>query len=327
MNNKLLRKNQISKNELFDYIQDYNSKNNTAVEYYNLDLDDHLFYYIDGTVIEDAFKEGTNVRITCIDSEDGYFDELMRDNVLYFSSTIDDENNGCIDIEKYCYYNTILSAVMIEMPNGEKIFALIEQLEYYYFFECDNELLSRYDVATLVFDDEKSLMKKFNALKKLMIPSFEEEIDIMRNKIKNNYSQLNINIIPTRCYSGPCDEFSNITIQERIAIFCENKESNNKVSNSIRILDNVSLSELNDNLFNKITYFINTYKNNDNIIIYSVELVEYEVYHDEFKKMEYIEDEPLVYNIKYAKEGHIYYVKLTLYDDNNLLNYLISITS
>ena len=52
-----------------------------------------------------------------------------------------------------------------------------------------------------------------------------------------------------------------------------------------------------------------------------------DILRNEFKKMEYIEDEPLVYNIKYAKEGHIYYVKLTLYDDNNLLNYLISITS
>lgn len=223
-----------------------------------------------------------------------------------------------------CYYSTTITACKITMPNGEIIYVLYETTEIVDESYCYGDYLN----TSVLYSNEEELMKAYHkyADSLLDIDSFDKELEIVKQKFKSKFPTFDFNIKPTTLSSYFEDIVEPFYAEKRLSISLQ--LNNGKSTHMITLYDNVRLSDVNDELMNKIyNSMMFLLSPHSDVLIHSIKLTNYshyEMFHDSRYDIDYFEDKSLLYNAHYKKGNYDYEKTIEIADDKNILDYLLN---
>ena len=310
-------KNHFEGDELYDYIKKYNVVNNDDLDFLDLGLADNANNnnYTAGVLYEDVC--GDDSKLTCLGSKVGYLNELCRDSRFHYY-------NNDFSWWDMCYYSTTITACKITIPNGEIIYVLYESTENVDESYCYGDYLN----TSVLYSNEEELMKAYHkyADSLLDIDSFDKELEIVKQKFKSKFPTFDFNIKPTTLSSYFEDIVEPFYAEKRLSISLQ--LNNGKSTHMITLYDNVRLSDVNDELMNKIyNSMMFLLDPHNDVLIHSIKLTNYshyEMFHDSRYDIDYFEDKSLLYNAHYKKGNYDYEKTIEIADDKNILDYLLN---
>lgn len=310
-------KNHFEGDELYDYIKKYNAVNDDDLDFLDLGLADNANNnnYTAGVLYEDVC--GDDSKLTCLGSKVGYLNELCRDSRFHYY-------NNDFSWWDMCYYSTTITACKITMPNGEIIYVLYEATEIVDESYCYGDYLN----TSVLYSNEEELMKAYHkyADSLLDIDSFDKELEIVKQKFKSKFPTFDFIIKPTTLSSYFADIVDSFYAEKRLSISLQ--LNNGKSTHMITLYDNVRLTDVNDELMNKIyNSMMFLLSPHNNVLIHSIKLTNYshyEMFHDSRYDIDYFEDKSLLYNAHYKKGNYDYEKTIEIADDKNILDYLLN---
>lgn len=308
-------KNHFEGDELYDYIKKYNAVNNDDLDFLDLGLADNIGGHTAGVLYEDVC--GDDSKLTCLGSKVGYLNELCRDSRFHYY-------NNDFNRWDMCYYSTTITACKITMPNGEIIYVLYESTENVDESYCYGDYLN----TSVLYNNEEELMKAYHkyANSLLDIDSVDKELKIVRQKFKSKFPNFDFIIKRTILSSYFEDIEESFYAEDRLSISL--KLNNGKSTHMITLYDNVRLTDVNDELMNKIyNSMMFLLDPHNDVLIHSIKLTNYSYYekfHDSSYDIDYFENKSLLYNAHYKKGNYDYEKTIEIADDKNILDYLLN---